>query len=321
MADRTVEVSRSDRWRKLARSAAPFFVLAALYLAIGGFEPNFFRWASVRALLEQWPVILMLSAGQMLVVMTGRIDLSNASLASLAAMLTVLWLPHLGPVTILLVLLMTTGIGLVQGLLHYHAQVASFVITLGGLGAFSGLALAISGGHSVLDDTKTMEFLYERTLAIPNVAYIAVAIVLIVAAFMRWLPMGRAILAVGNGQLAAAYSGVRVGRVMATVFAASGLFAGLCGLAIVGWVGAASPKTADNLMLPALAAVIIGGTAITGGLGGIGRTVLGALIMAVLRVGLDVAGIPAMYQPIIYGALVVLAVGLTIDRTRLKIVK
>jgi ribose transport system permease protein len=138
---------------------------------------------------------------------------------------------------------------------------------------------------------------------------------------MRYLPIGRQILAVGNGQLSAAYSGIKIGRVMAVVFGASGFFAGVGGLMIVGWIDAASPRTADNLLLPCIAAVIMGGTAITGGLGSIGRTVVGAMIMAVLRVGLDVAGIEAKYQPVIFGALIVIAVAATIDRSRMTIVK
>ena len=313
----------SERLRTYARMGAPFAVFVALYVAVGIFEPNFFRWASVRALLEQWPIILLLASGQMLVIMTGRIDLSNASLASLSAMMTALLLDDLGgPVTVVLVIVIATLIGLIQGLLHYHGQVASFVITLGGLGAWSGLALAISGGRSIIDDTDTLDFLFDRAiLDIPNAVFFMILIVALVAGMMRYLPIGRQILAVGNGQLAAAYSGVDVGKVMATVFGASGLFAGLCGLAIVGWIDAASPSTADNLLLPAIAAVVIGATAITGGLGGIGRTAVGAAIVAVLRVGQNVAGIEAKYQPIIYGVLVVLAVGLTIDRSRLKIVK
>jgi ribose transport system permease protein len=121
--------------------------------------------------------------------------------------------------------------------------------------------------------------------------------------------------------MAAAYSGVRVGRVMTTVFGLSGFFAGTAGILIIAWLGAASPKTADNLMLPALAAVVLGGTAITGGLGSIWRTAVGAFIMAVLRVGMDVAGIRPMYQPVIYGVLIIVAVGVTIDRTRLRVVK
>ncbi|MCU0282211.1 MAG: ABC transporter permease [Acidimicrobiia bacterium] len=277
--------------RKWVRALAPAAVLVVLYVAVGLKQSSFFGWASARALLEQWPVILMLATGQMLVVLTGRIDLSNASLASLAAMLTVLWLDDLGPVTILLVLL------------------------------FSGLALAITEGHSVIENTGTLEFLYERTFGIPNVALVSLAVVLLVGAAMHWLPLGRSILAVGNGQMAAAYSGVRVGRVMTTVFGLSGFFAGTAGILIIAWLGAASPKTADNLMLPALAAVVLGGTAITGGLGSIWRTAVGAFIMAVLRVGMDVAGIRPMYQPVIYGVLIIVAVGVTIDRTRLKVVK
>jgi ribose transport system permease protein len=158
-------------------------------------------------------------------------------------------------------------------------------------------------------------------LGVPNIALISVGMVVLIGAAMRWLPLGRSILAIGNGQTAAAYSGIRVGRVLGTVFGLSGLFAGLAGILIIAWIGAASPKTADNLMMPALAAVVLGGTAITGGLGSIWRTTIGAFIIAVLRVGMDIAGIRPMYQPVIYGVTIIVAVAMTIDRTRLKIVK
>ncbi len=325
MTPEQLEAQAADRRRDLIRKVAPFGVLLGLYLLVAAFEPNFFRWASVRALLEQWPIILMLASGQMLVVMTGRIDLSNASLASLSAMCTALWLGVEGMpagLTIVLVILMATVIGIFQGLLHYHGQVASFVITLGGLGAWSGMALAISGGRSIIENRDTLDFLFDRWIwDIPNGAIFGALIALTLGGIMKFMPIGRQILAVGNGQLAAAYSGISVGKVMVVVFGASGFFAGLCGLGIVGWIDAASPSTADNLLLPAIAAVVIGGTAITGGLGGIGRTVVGAAIIAVLRVGQDVAGIEAKYQQVIYGALVIIAVAATIDRSRLKIVK
>ncbi len=138
---------------------------------------------------------------------------------------------------------------------------------------------------------------------------------------MRWLPLGRYVQAIGLGETAALLSGVPVGAVKVTAFAVSGLLAGLTGMALVARTYSGNPSAAASLLLPSIAGVVVGGTAITGGVGGYGRTVIGVLIITVLRVGIAIVGIDPGYEPLCYGLVVVCAVALTVDRSRLAVVK
>jgi ribose transport system permease protein len=130
------------------------------------------------------------------------------------------------------------------------------------------------------------------------------------------LPLGRGIRAIGFNERAAGYSGVRTGAVVMTVFAISGLLSGVAAIFQVGELQSAGATTSDSLLLPSIAAVILGGNAIAGGVGGVGRTLLGALIITLLRVGLDIVGVNPALQPIIYGVIVILAIAVTTDRRR-----
>jgi ribose transport system permease protein len=138
---------------------------------------------------------------------------------------------------------------------------------------------------------------------------------------LRWLPFGRYVYAIGKGERAALVSGIPVVRVKMLAFALSGLFAGFAGMEMVARTHSGHPTIADALLLPCIAAVVVGGTAITGGSGGLGRTLVGVLIIAVLRVGIAVVGLDPGYEPLAYGIVVIGAVALTIDRSKITIVK
>ena len=300
---------------------APVAMLVALVAGVSVLEPNFLNAASLRTLAEQFPLIFMLALGQMAVILLGRIDLSNAAVTSFAAILMAKWMPDLGAFGAMAVLVITTMIGALHGWLHMRAQVASFMITLGGLGVWSGLALYVSGGRSLSIDPGAAARLFDRTVGIPNAAILAVLIAAAYAYLLANSTFGRRHYAVGNGQRAASLSGLRADRIVVIGFAISGLFSGVAGLVLIAWLEIASPTTANSLLLPAIAAVIVGGTAITGGVGGVTRTLLGTLMIAVLRVGLDVAGIESSIQPIIFGMLAIISVAVTIDRSRLPVIK
>jgi ribose transport system permease protein len=128
------------------------------------------------------------------------------------------------------------------------------------------------------------------------------------------LPFGRQVHAIGANPLAALLSGIDVVRVKVLAYALSGLLAGLAGLAMVARTASGNPTIADSLLLPSIAAVLIGGTAMTGGTGGLGRTLIGVLTVTVLRVGIAAIGVDPAYEPIAYGVLVVVAASLTADR-------
>jgi ribose transport system permease protein len=143
----------------------------------------------------------------------------------------------------------------------------------------------------------------------------------LVAAALRWTPLGRCVYAIGLAEPAAILSGIRVGAVKVGAFALSGLCAGLAGILMVSRTYSGNPTIADSLLLPSIAAVVVGGTAITGGFGSLGRTLIGVLTIGVLRVGIAVMGLDPAYEPLAYGALIIVAVALTMDRTKTPIVK
>lgn len=307
--------------RRWFASLAPVAMLIALVAGVSILEPNFLRAASLRTLAEQFPLIFILALGQMTVILLGRIDLAGAAITSFAAILMATWIPHLGAVGIVAALVVTTSIGALHGWLHMRAQVASFMITLGGLGVWSGLALYVSEGRSLSVDPGVATQLFERTFGIPNAAIFAGLTAAAYAYVLANTTFGRRLFAVGNGQRAASLSGVHTDRVVIAGFAISGFFSGVAAVVLIAWLEIASPTTANSLLLPTIAAVILGGTAITGGVGGVGRTLVGAVMIAVLRVGLDVAGIESSIQPIIFGILAVMSVAVTIDRARLPVIK
>jgi ribose transport system permease protein len=308
-------VKRSPRLRAAFGRLAPLAVLIALLAALGSFAPSFLSLYSLRVLAGESSAILLLAIGQTLVILLGGIDLSMGALASLASVLIAIALPKAGALGLLGVLALTMLIGAGQGFVNAKAQIASFVVTLAGLGLWSGAALTIA--HTTIPVSEGYEavgWLKGRIFGVPNAfAFFAAA--------LRWLPFGRHVYAIGLGEVAAILSGIHVARVKVLAYALSGLFAGLTGMLMVARTYSGNPTIADSLLLPSIAAVVVGGTAITGGYGSLQRTLVGALTIAVLRVGIAVVGLDPAYEPIAYGVLVAGGVALTIDRSKTGIVK
>jgi len=301
---------------------APIVVFAALLFLFGAIQPSFLSAYSLRVLAGESSIILVLAIGQTLVILLGGIDLSMAALASLTSVLLALALPVAGAPGLIGVLLLATLIGAAQGYIHARAQIPSFIVTLAGMGLFSGAALVI--GHTTIilqGGYEAVSWLSGRILGVPRPFAFAVGLLLVLLAALRWLPLGRHIYAIGLGELGALLSGVKVARTKIAVFAVSGLCAGLAGMMFVARTHSGNPTIADSLLLPSIAAVVVGGSAITGGVGGLMRTLVGTLTIGVLRVGMAVVGLDPAYEPIAYGILIAGAVAFTIDRSKTGIVK
>ena len=320
--DRNLFAAHGERLNSAFRAFAPVIVLIVLLAVLGWLEPSFLSFYSLRVLAGESSVILFLATGQTLVILLGGIDLSIAALASLASVLIALSVPSSGAAGLVGVLALTTGIGAAQGYLHARTQVPSFVVTLAGLGLWSGTALAIAPATvPVLAGYPVVGWLGSRFLGVPSSFVVAVAALVLLMLLFRWLPFGRYVYAIGKGEGASLVSGIRVVRVKMLAFALSGLFAGFAGMEMVARTHSGHPTIANALLLPCIAAVVVGGTAITGGSGGLGRTLAGVLTIAVLRVGIAVVGLDPGYEPLAYGVVVVGAVALTIDRSKIAIVK
>jgi ribose transport system permease protein len=325
--DSATRVKRAGQERSVILQALftwmPVLVLVALVVIVSIKNPDFLSKRSLQALTVEAAPLLFLALGQTLVIMIGGIDLSVAALASFASVLLALWLPSLGLAAVLFVLMITTAAGGIQGYIHAKAQVPSFVVTLSGLGIFASAALMASGASTlpVTENLKWLNWMTGMLGPIPRDPLVAVVIVAVIAAGMRWLPIGRYILAIGNSEVAGLLSGIRATKVRIFVFGLSGLSAGLAATLLVAEIQSGAPSLLNALLLPTIAAVVVGGTAITGGSGGLARTMLGVLIISVLRVGIAVMGINPSYEQVVYGAVIIAAVSLTIDRSKIAIVK
>jgi ribose transport system permease protein len=314
--------SRID-WGVAMSRAMPLVVLAVLVAAVAMAEPAFLGTQSIKTVVDESSPIMILAAGETLVILMGGIDLSIAALASLSTVMFALWLPEIGWLAIPAVLGCTMLAGAIQGFIHAKAQIPSFVVTLGGLALWSGIALTASNASniSVTDGYDAIAWAFTTFFGFPSAFLIVCVAFAILGSANRWLPIGRWISSIGNSEPAARLSGVRVESVKVLVFAVSGLCAGICGLLLVARTYSGAPTLADNLLLPTVAAVVVGGTAITGGFGGLGRTFVGVLIITVLRVGLGIMGVDPSYEQIAYGLVVIIAVALTLDRSKLLVVK
>ena len=309
--------------RQLFLTIMPIAVLVGLVAAISIANPNFQRPTSLWTALDSAVPLMILAAGAMLVILCGGIDLSVAALASLASVLVALWIPVLDGWAVIAVVLVCALAGVIQGGIHVIAQVPSFLVTLGGLAVWSGIALVASGAATIGVTGTTLDWTFTRLgdWNIPSAVIIGAVIVGIFALTMVITPARRWLISIGSSESSAILAGVPVAQTKIAAFAISGACAGFAGVMLVGRTYSGSPGLADSLLLPVVAAIVVGGTAITGGFGGIGRTIIGVLIITVLHVGLSVAGVDSSFEQIFYGVLVITAVALTIDRSKLAFVK
>ena len=309
--------------RARLRALVPVLVLVGVVLAITSVNPQFLSVRALSSAASDASPMLLLVLGSTPVILIGGIDLSVAALASLSSILAALWLPSLGSIGILAVVGAAAILGGLQGYVHAKAQIPSFVVTLGGLGIFSGLALYLSGATSQpVDGTyPLLDWMAGSTLGAPNnVITVALVCACLVTVF-HVTPLGRRIYATGAGEAAAALCGVRVDHVRITVFALSGACAALAAMLLVAQTGFSAPTLADNLLLPTITGVVVGGTAISGGVGSLWSALVGGLTVAAVRLGTVVLGFGPALQAILFGAGILIAVALTTDRRKIGIIK
>lgn len=306
------------------RAFAPILVLVGLVLVIGTLRPGFFNLESLIVTVADTAILFILGAGSTFVVMLGSIDLSIQAICSFASVIVALMLPTYGYGFLVAALLMGLLAGVVSGVFHVWLKIPSFIVTLATSGLLVSAALLFSHERAISIEEAGRAYLTwvnGRLLGLPNVIWIAGLVAALGIWCQKYTPFGRYSIAIGAGEPATWASGVKVNRYKVLAFATSGALAALAGILMAGRQGSGSPNLADQLLLPAIASVIVGGTAITGGAGGIGRTAVGALIITIVRVGMTFIGVNIFAQQIVFGLVLILAVALTIDRSKIVIVK
>jgi ribose transport system permease protein len=306
------------------RQAMPLVTLAALIMFVGLVTPEFLTAQTLLVLASDTATLFVMAVGVTFVIMLGGIDLSIQSVASLASVVVALSLPHFGYAGFGLAVACGAMAGLLSGVAHVKLKIPSFIATLAIGGIASGTALIISDAQAITmgePERAYLGWITGVTARLPHEVIIGAIVLAVGVAVQRYTAFGRYSQAIGAGEPAAYASGVKVDRHKIIACTLSGFFSGLAGVILAGRLASGSPTLANELLLPAIAAVIVGGTAITGGVGSVWRTLIGALIISVVRIGMTFVGVDIFAQQIVFGAVLILAVAVTIDRSKIPIVK
>ena len=306
------------------RKWLPLATLAVLILVIGIAQPSFLQPSTLIELASDTAVLFILATGVTFVIMLGGIDLSVQSMASLASVIVALTVARLGYGSFLLAVVVGAIAGLLSGIVHVRLKIPSFIATLAMGGVLFSAALVISKERSITLNEAGRAYqawITGQAFGLPNVIFVGLLVLAIAHLLQAHTRFGRYSAAIGAGEPAAYASGVKVDRQKIFAFVLSATFAALAGVVLAGRLASGSPTLAAELLLPSIAAVVVGGTAITGGVGSVWRTLVGALIISVVRIGMTFLGVNIFAQNIVFGAVLIGAVAVTIDRTKIPIVK
>ena len=280
----------------------------------------------------------ILAVGMLMVILNGGIDLSVGSVVGLSGivagwMLQGMSIPFTGYiafpsvwVVILISLAVGAFVGWVNGVIISRWGVAAFVATLGMLYMARGAALLISNGETFVDisgdpsvgNTGFLTILFAAPLGIPMPVWVMVAVAIVASVLLNRTPFGRWLYASGGNERASVLSGVPIKKVQTRIYVISGLCAAMVGLLLVADLKAAVPKAGEFYELNAIAAVVIGGAALSGGRGTVRGTIIGAFVIGFLVDGLVLVGVSVFWQVVIKGAVIVLAVAIDQAQQRLQ---
>ncbi|MEH2006101.1 ABC transporter permease subunit [Nostoc sp.] len=293
----------------------PILVIICILFAF--LSPNFLTGGNIVNILRQASINIVLATGMTFVILTGGIDLSVGSILAVSAVVALLvsLLPALSWAAVPAALLAGLLLGLVNGALITFLDVPPFIVTLGSLTALRGVAFLVAKGTTLIN--RDINFAWVGNSYVGPLPWLVIIALLTVIAswfVLRQTVLGVQIYAVGGNERAARLTGIKVNRVLLFVYGISGLLAGLAGIMSASRLYSASGVLGQGYELDAIAAVILGGTSFTGGIGTIGGTLLGALIIAILNNGLTLLNLSYFWQLVVKGLVIILAV--MIDRLR-----
>ncbi len=303
----------------------PLIVLTVLVLAVGLYDHTFFSVSNFLSVTGDTMTLFLMAAGVTMVIMMGGIDLSVQATASMASCILAAYLPRYGIFAVPLAVLGGVAAGFAGGFVSTRLRIPSFIATL----AVSGVVLSAGYWFS---ETRSINIPADLrnsylgwavgdTLGVPHEIWVGVVFLVILSAILQLTPFGRLVRGIGAQERAVIASGIDVDRTKIAAYTLSGTMAGIAGVVMAARLGSGSPTLANEFLLPAIASIVVGGTAITGGVGSIWRTFVGALIVQVVRIGMTFMGVSVFAQQIVFGFILVAAVAITMDRAKVLVIK
>lgn len=313
-----------EQWRRWA----PLAVLVALCVLVSLFNPNFLSVGNFVRLLNSAAIPVVLCMGMTFVILMGSIDLSVEGVVALTAVVASLLVTNditdysIGLAAVPIAIFIGGVMGLLNGVIHVKLKTPSFMTTLGIGFAGLGVATAILGGLTVRIADPTFRYLsLGRVLGIPMAVWIALAAFLVAWTIQQRTRIGRWIYAIGTDEVTARHAGIPVERTRILVFAIAGLFFGLGGVLAAAQFGQGHALISQGRLFTTITAVVVGGTALSGGVGSVINSIIGVFVVVVLANGMVLMGIEPYVQQGVQGLLIIAAVSLALDRSRLAVVK
>ncbi|MEC0271528.1 ABC transporter permease [Peribacillus frigoritolerans] len=300
---------KSGIWQKFG----PLLALVLLFIVITVLNPSFMEPNNILNLLRQTSINALIAFGMTFIILTGGIDLSVGSILALSsALLAGMMVSGLDPILAILVgILLGAIMGVINGILVSKGKMAPFIVTLATMTIFRGLTLVYTDGKPItgIGDSVMFQMLgrgYFLGVPVP-------AVVMIIAFMILWFLLhktsfGRKTYAIGGNEKASRISGIKVDRVKVAIYGLAGTMAAIAGAILTSRLNSAQPTAGQSYEMDAIAAVVLGGTSLSGGKGRLFGTLVGVLIIGTLNNGMNLLGVSSFYQQVVKGAVILIAV-------------
>ncbi|GIP26937.1 ribose import permease protein RbsC [Paenibacillus sp. J23TS9] len=313
------KTSKGFQVSQITQKLGPLLGLIILIIIVSVLNPSFLEPLNILNLLRQVSINALIAFGMTFVILTGGIDLSVGSILALSSSFVAnMMVAGFDPILSIIIGCLLGGVmGMINGLLITKGKMAPFIATLATMTIFRGLTLVYTDGNPItgLGDSMTFQLFgrgYELGIPVPAITMIITFAILWV--ILHKTSFGRKTYAIGGNEKAAIVSGIKVSRTKIMIYSLAGMLSALAGAILTSRLNSAQPTAGTSYELDAIAAVVLGGTSLSGGRGRIVGTLIGALIIGTLNNGLNLLGVSSFYQMVVKGIVILIAV--LIDRKK-----
>lgn len=286
-------------------------IFVILFVLMSIINHNFISGVNLRNVVRQVVVITILACGEQLMLISGMVDLSPGRVLAFAGTLSAYCMMRTGNLFLALVVGLACGLlfGVINGALITAFDIPPFIATLASMQMADGAIMAFTGGQNYSNLPASFNFLGQGYIGfIPFPVVIMIIILFITYIILAWTPVGRALYAIGGNQAAALASGIRVKRAKFFACAFGGVCTGLAGILLMARMSSGQPAAGEGMEMDAITAVIVGGTSMSGGVGNILNTIVGSLIIGIIKNFMNLQNINSSFQDIVLGILICVAV-------------
>lgn len=312
-----IEKSDLQKLRGIASSLASIGALIAIYLAFYLINPSFLNTFNLKNLLTNMAPLLVMACGATYVRLLGSLDLSMGAVCSCANVLLVMLMPSVGPWAYGVAIIFGIATGFILGVIHTKLKIPSFIASLGMMNVYNSLALLLTPSPVMIAKAERTYIAWgkEKFGVVGAITIAAVIVMLLLHLVQKRTVIGKSISLTGANERTARISGINVSATKIFAFTICGMTSAMAGILLAIKLQSSAPTVGSPFTLQAVAAVLLGGTAMTGGKGSVLMTLVGVLIVTAIENGMTIIGVDAFWSQIVFGALTIVAMFLTTDRS------